>query len=91
MHLKTAITLAALLLATPVLAADQTRQQDRVRDPSTHVDGSTATQQRDRTRDRLMDATREQSRERSRAMSGSASRAGSGPGTGSGAGFRGGR
>ena len=34
------LTLAALVLATPVLAQDQTRQQTR--DPSTHVDGATA-------------------------------------------------
>ncbi len=89
MNRKTALALAALLLASPVLAADQTRTQDRVRDPATHADGSTATQQRDRTRDRLMDGTGSQSRERSRSMGGSASRAGAG--SASGGGYRGGR
>jgi hypothetical protein len=92
MPLKTSIALAAILLATPVLAQDQTRQQDRVRDPSTHADGSSGPQ-RDQTRDRLHESSQERSRERSRAANGGgAGKGGSGSGgSGSGSSYRGGR
>ena len=93
MNLKTVLTLSALLLATPVLAQDQTRQQTR--DPSTHVDGSTAKQDRTRTRDTTHQASQDMARERSRSMSGSGaskgSGAGAGNGSGSGTGYRGGK
>jgi hypothetical protein len=91
MSLKTALTLSALLLATPALAGDQTRQQPR--DPSTHVDGSSATQERTRTRDTTHQASQDMARERSRSMSGSGAGKGSGTGNGggSGSGFRGGK
>jgi len=93
MSLKTILTLSALLLATPVLAQDQIRQQDRTRDPSTHVDGSGPIQQRDRTRDLTHEASQDRVRERSRSMSGggTAKGSGAGGGAGSGGGCRGGR
>ncbi len=95
MSLKTVVTLSALLLATPALAGDQTRQQTR--DPATHVDGATPTQDRIRTqtRDATHQATQDMARERSRSMNGSgagkASGAGGGNGGGSGSGYRGGK
>jgi hypothetical protein len=89
MSTKTILTLSALLLATPVLAQDQTRQQTR--DPSTHVDGASPTQQRDRTRDLTHTASQDSARERSRAMSGGGAAKGSGAGGGAGGGSRGGR
>ena len=86
MTLKTVLTLSALLLATPALAADQTRQQTR--DPSTHVDGATPTQDRTRTRDTTHQASQDMARERSRSMNGGgAGKAGGG----SGGGYRGGK
>jgi hypothetical protein len=85
MSLKTILTLSALLLATPVLAQDQTRQQTR--DPSTHLDGSTASPDRTRARDATHQASQDMARERSRSMSGSGASKGSGAGTG----YRGGR
>jgi len=85
MSLKTTLTLSALLLATPVLAQDQTRQQDRARDPSTHVDGTSAPQQRDQTRDRTHAASQDRARERSRFMNGGGAK-GSGSGTAGGSG-----
>jgi hypothetical protein len=93
MTLKTLLALSAIALATPALAEDQTRQQDRVRDPSTHVDGSTASQQRTRTRDTTHEAAQEGARERSRSMNGAGGGKGSGSGgaTGSGSGYRGGK
>lgn len=95
MTLKTVLTLAALALATPALAADQTRQQTR--DPSTHVDGATPSQDRTRTRDTTHQASQDMARERTRSMNGSgagkASGAGGGIGSGggSGSGYRGGK
>ena len=92
MNLKSIVALAAVFLATPILAQDQTRQQDRVRDPSTHVDGTTSPQ-RDQSRDRLHESSQERSRERSRAMNGGgAGKGGSGTGgNGGGSAHRGGR
>ncbi|MEI7706552.1 MAG: hypothetical protein WCK73_18365, partial [Deltaproteobacteria bacterium] len=49
MFLKTSLAVAAILLASPTLAEDQARKQTR--DPATHVDGATPTQQRDRIND----------------------------------------
>lgn len=93
MSLKTVVTLSAILLATPALAADQTRQQTR--DPATHVDGATPTQDRTRTRDATHQASQDMARERSRSMNGSgagkAAGAGGGNGGGSGSGYRGGK
>jgi hypothetical protein len=91
MSLKTALTVSALLLATPALAGDQVRQQTR--DPSTHVDGSSATRDRTRTRDTTHQASQDMARERSRSMGGGGAGKGSGAGTGggSGSGYRGGK
>ncbi len=89
MNRKILVALVAVTLAGPALAQTQTHQQDRVRDPSTHVDG-TATPQRDQTRDRLHDSSSDRSRERSRAMNGGGAGKG-GSGGGNGSGYRGGR
>jgi hypothetical protein len=90
MNRKILAALAAVTLAGPALAQTQTQQQDRVRDPSTHVDGTT-TPQRDQTRDRLHDSSSDRSRERSRAMNGGGSGKGGSGGSGNGSGYRGGR
>ncbi|MEI7702986.1 MAG: hypothetical protein WCK73_00155 [Deltaproteobacteria bacterium] len=93
MILKTALAAVALLVAAPTFAADQIRQQTR--DPASHVDGATPTQDRTRTRDTTHQASQDASRERSRSMSGSGaskgSGAGGGTGSGSGSAYRGGK
>ena len=94
MTLKTLLTLSALLVAVPAIAQDQTRQQTR--DPSTHVDGATPTQDRTRTDPRRHPPGvpghgpgAQPLDERSGAGKGSGS--GGGNGGGSGSGYRGGK
>jgi hypothetical protein len=94
MSKRIALALATLLLAAPAVAQDQTRQQTR--DPSTHVDGATPTQQRDRTmqQDRLRDGSGSGSQARNRAMGSMGSAGGSrgsGGGSGGSGGYRGGK